>query len=179
MKKSTNLKTSFLLALTLLLLFSFDAAAQPKKGAAKNQPATAAKTNAGKITMLLDKSVGQYTKLSDTVWTVAYQGETIGDFDLIVATAPGTELVVISAILAKKKDLRVTEDLLYKLLQYNNTADYVKVGFDDQDDLFLRAELNLRLIDQKEFKTVIEQVAAAASQLHEQISGSIKAESKQ
>ena len=174
MKNLILLKSTFLATALCLLLFSFPSTAQTKKVAPKTKPApAAAKDNAGKITQLLGKSVEQYRKITENIWTVAYQGESIGKFDLIVATVPDTELFFMSVPLAKKKDLRINEDLLYKLLRYNNSADYVKVGFDDDGDLFLRAEVNARLIDLKEFKIIIEQVAAASNQLHEQIKDSI------
>ena len=65
------------------------------------------------------------------------------------------------------------QPLLYRLLKYNNTADYVKVGFDDDEDLFVRAELNTKTTDFPLFKEVLEQVGAAADELYAQIKPSL------
>ena len=174
MKKHKDLKLLLLAALSLILFTSHQTTAQ-QKPAPKVKIVTSAGTKniAVKIGQFLEKSGGKYTKFADTIWTVAYQGTSLKNFDVMVATLPNTELIVMSVTIAKKKDIRLTQDLLYKLLEYNDMADYVKAGFDDEGDLFLRADLNGRLIDLQEFNVVLEQLAAASDDLHKQIKTSL------
>lgn len=170
MKKYKSMSLLLSAAFSLILLTSQQTTAQ-QKSAPKVKIATSAGTKnvAGKIGQFIEKGGGKYTKFSDTVWTVAYQGTSLKNFDVMVGTLPDTELFVMSVTIAKKKDIRLTQDLLYKLLQYNDMADYVKSGFDEEGNLFLRADLNGRLIDLQEFNAVIEQLAAASDDLHKQI----------
>lgn len=122
-----------------------------------------------KIRQYLEQFGGSYTKVSETAWTVPYQGKSLKNYDVFVSTVPNSDLVVIGVTMATKKNLKPSQDLYLKLLKYNNAADSVKVGIDDDGDLFLRADVNGRTMDFQEFKEVVEQVAAATDELHSQV----------
>lgn len=128
---------------------------------------------AAKIRQYLEQFGGSYTKVSDTTWTVPYQGKSWKSYDVYVSTIPNSDLVLIGVPVAAKKNLKPSQDLYLKLLKYNNTVDSVKVGIDDDGDLFLRADVNGRTMDFQEFKEVLEQVAAATDELHSQIKSAI------
>jgi hypothetical protein len=122
-----------------------------------------------KIAQFLEQFGGTYTKASDAVWVVPFKGKALDSVDVLVAVAPESNVMVIGATIAKKKDLRLSQALLYRLLKYNHSADYVKVGFDDDDDLFVRAELNAKTLDFQSFKEVLDQVGAVSDDLYAQI----------
>lgn len=130
-------------------------------------------STAAKIRQYLEQFSGSYTKVSDTTWTIPYQGKSWKSYDVYVSTIPNSDLVLIGVPVAAKKNLKPSQDLYLKLLKYNNTVDSVKVGIDDDGDLFLRADVNGRTMDFQEFKEVVEQVAAATDELHSQIKSAI------
>lgn len=160
----TNFKKAILLTVVLFFtsLFSQQVLAQKSNVDSKN-----IKT---KIAQFLEKQ-GSYTKVSDGVWTVPYRGNSIKNFDVLVITGAEIELVIMKVTVAKKKEIPLKPDLLYKILKFS--ADQVKVGIDDRGDLFLQAEINARLTDYKEFIEVLNQAAAAADILHGQIKSSL------
>lgn len=122
-----------------------------------------------KTAQFLEQFGGTYTKAAEAVWVVPFKGKALANLDVVVAVSPESNLLIIGATIAKKQNLRRSEPLLYRLLKYNHSADYVKVGFDDDDDLFVRAELNAKTVDFQSFKAVLEQVGAAADELYAQI----------
>ena len=98
---------------------------------------------------------------SEAVWVVPFKGKALSEFNVYIATSPDSSLLVMSVTIAKKKNLKLSQPLLYRLLKYNNAADYVKVGFDDDEDLIMRADLNAKTADFQSFKEVLEQLGAA------------------
>jgi Putative bacterial sensory transduction regulator len=122
-----------------------------------------------KIEQFLEQFGGTYTKRTEGIWIVPFQGKSLESLEIFVAVSQETDTLLMGATLVNKKNLRVSESLLYQLLKFNHSADYVKVGFDDDEDLFLRAELNAKTIDSKSFKEILEQVGAATDELHAQI----------
>lgn len=145
-------------------------AQQPGSAAPATSPS---KDLQAKMTRFFEQFGSTYTKVSEGVWTIPYQGKSLTDFRVIIATTPNSDLVVVAVVIAEKKNLKLSQDLLYKLLKYNNAADQVKVGFDNEDDLFLRAEVDGRTLDLEGFRTIVEQVAAASDQVHGQIRASL------
>lgn len=162
-----------LVLLTLVLLTAQTSAgarqAPPKGGAQPAGAAAPAGDVPARIARLLDQSGLTYTKAGDGVWTMKFQGEALGEFNLFVATTPApSEIVVVAAVVAAKAEFKPSQELFLNLLRFNGNADQVKVGVDDDGDIFLRAEVNGRLLDLQEFKGVVEQVAAAANQVRGQ-----------
>jgi hypothetical protein len=160
----TNFKKVVLLTTVLIFFSSFS-----QQTFAQNQNADS-KNIKNKIAQFLEKQ-GTYTKVSDGIWTVPYKGKSIKNFEVLVITGAETELVVIGIKISKKKEIPLKPDLLYKILKFS--ADQVKVGIDDQGDLYLQAEINARLTDYKEFSEVLNQVTAGADILHGQIKSSL------
>jgi hypothetical protein len=131
--------------------------------------APAKQNTAAKVGQFLEQFGGTYTKAAEAVWVVPFEGKALSKFDVFVATSSDSNLAIIGVTVAKKKNLKLSQDLLLRLLKYNHSADYVKVGFDDDEDLFVRAELNAKTMDFASFKEVLEQVGAAADELYAQI----------
>ncbi|OUL18003.1 hypothetical protein [Nostoc sp. 106C] len=171
-------KLDLILLLALLVhIFSTSttAFAQQQKIGSSNLIAVTAeqKTIAAKIIQFLEQSKRSYTKVSDAVWTTPFKGKSFGDFDVTVITIPETDLLTMFVVVAEKKNLRLSQDILYKLLRYNISADQVKIGIDNDGNLLVRADVNARIMDLKEFNDMLDQVAAATDEVHEQIKGSL------
>jgi hypothetical protein len=160
---------SALLSALVLLATALSAAAQtPRRAPGSQGNRAAAPAGAAKLARLLDQSGLSYTKVSETVWTAQFKGESLGEYPVIIATVPSSDLIIIGVVVVPKAGYRPAPELFQSLLRFNDEADQVKVGIDSDGDIFLRAEMNLRLIDLAEFKAIIDQVAAAANQVHSQ-----------
>jgi hypothetical protein len=170
MKITMNTKTTFFIAaMFLIALFSSEIYAQKQNSESKSSSTTSANTKIieDKLEQFLKKS-GGFTKLSDHFWTKPSQGKSIGKFDLLVFFNPDGGEASVVVIIAEKKNIKLSQDLLYKILNFS--AARVKVGITDNGDLVLGIDMNGRLMDWQEFNDVTERVALAAGKLHGQIS---------
>lgn len=147
-------KLSLAAALVLLLVAQITPA---------QQAATQAKIPA-KLPELLEASGYNYTKAKENVWTIPFKGKSLTQFSVFVAYSAG--LVVVGAVPAEKRQLKVTPDLLHQLLKFNDDLDRVKVAIDSDGDISVRIDSSLRVLDAEEFKAVVEQVAAAADEVY-------------
>ena len=128
-------------------------------GQAKTDPKVVAK-----LAQIMEQSGYTYRKASDNVWVVDFKGKSLPEMSVFVTSAE--DLIVIGAVVAPKKSMKVTPELMFKLLKLANDIDRVKIGFDDDDDLFVRAEITARIFDVDAFKSAIEQVAAGTDKVH-------------
>jgi hypothetical protein len=130
-------------------------------------PAVPAKDSSD-IVLLLEKSGYKYTKVSDGVWEITFAGKNTGDFPVRLALAGNIVLAI--AKLADRKDLKMEQPMLVKLLECNDQFDFVKLSL-SKDMLYLRMETTTRLLDAQELKHVLEQVSAATDEIYPQIKG--------
>ncbi|MEK6302696.1 MAG: hypothetical protein AABO41_18455 [Acidobacteriota bacterium] len=117
-----------------------------------------------KLAQLLDKSGHAYTKAADNVWTIKFKGKSLSEFQLFVTSGGG--LIVIGTVVAEKGRFKATPEMALKLLRLTNDLDRVKIGLDKDGDLFVRIEASARVFDGVELKAAVEQVAAAADEVH-------------
>lgn len=119
----------------------------------------------------LARMIGQsgyvYKTIADNVWLVSFKGSSLTNIQVIVSSAEN--LIVMGVIVAKKDSLKVTPEMMFKLLRLVHDMDRVKIGFDDDEDLFVRAEVTAKCFELAEFKEQIEQVAAASDKVHANI----------
>ena len=97
------------------------------------------------------------------VWTISKHGENLGDFRVIVTTQKG--LLVTFVTVAKKVNIRRTAELDRAMLKMTYDLDSVKVGFDSDEDAYVRIDATLRVVDPTEFRTIVEQVTNVSEQL--------------
>ena len=126
---------------------------------AKNDPQTVAR-----LAGILERSGYAYKKAADNVWVVNFKGDSLADINVIVTSAD--DLIIMGVVVAEKSTMRVTPEMMRKLLKLTHEIDRVKIGLDSDDDLFVRAEVNGRLFDLEEFKSDMKQVAAASDKVH-------------
>jgi hypothetical protein len=156
-------------ALTCLGPLSVQAQVSDAVGAAAQASQAA---DAAKVEKLLKASGYTYTTHSANTWSVEFDRKNLGKFRVIVST--GSDLVVTFVILAKQAAIDKTPQLLETLVSSNHDYDYAKIGLDKDGDMFVRIDSPLRLIDAKELKSIIGQVANASDELFGKVSGSIK-----
>ncbi|HKG22378.1 MAG TPA: YbjN domain-containing protein [Blastocatellia bacterium] len=115
--------------------------------------------SAARVASLLEESGYAYTKAADSVWAVAFEGKSLPKFNVVASTQQ--DVLVLFTIVAEKKNLRLTPEDMQRLLKLNGDLDRVKIGVDKDGDLFVRIDLSIRVLDTRELKENIEQVAAA------------------
>ena len=74
-----------------------------------------------------------------------------------------------SDLVVKKAQMNRSDDLMLMLLRQDHTYDFVKVGLDADDDLFVRIDSTPRLLDLQAFKATVEQVAHSADEVYEKV----------
>ncbi len=116
-----------------------------------------------RVARVINETGLSFTKASESVWTVPYQGKARKDI-IVVASVTG-DLITLFSVVAEKKDLKPSPEMLQKLLKFNADFDRVKVGIDKDGDVFVRIDLSIRVLDKDELTVNVDQVAAAADDI--------------
>lgn len=152
------MKKQLLIFFAMVMLSAISAMAQTQSETPKLD-----KASASKIAQLLEESGHAYGKASANVWTVKFKGNNRDDISVIVIGHEG--MLIMVSVVAEQKDFKASPELMMKLLRLNDDYDRLKVGIDDDGDLFVRIDLSLRVVDAQEFKTNVEQISAAADEI--------------
>lgn len=99
----------------------------------------------------------RYTSPNQPVWAITRRGDARGEFKVVVTVRSG--ILIVFVTVEQKARIRRTPELDQKLLKMNHEYDYVKIGFDDDDDAFVRVDARVRLVDVAEFNETVDQVA--------------------
>lgn len=127
------------------------------------------KASATKIVQMLEESGAGYAKAADNVWVAKFIGKQKAE--IVVMVIGHENMLILSGVIAEKKEFKVSPDLMMQLLRLNDQYDRVKVGIDGDGDLFVRIDLSIRVVDAREFKENLDQASAAADEIY----GAIKA----
>ena len=160
-------------AVMLFVTFVVASAPMGARWLSQDPPAEQARASVSKVGRLLDESGYKFTKVADSVWTIPFEGKSLPSFTVIVSTQEN--IAVIFVILAKKAELNATPEMMRQLLQLNADLDKVKIGLDDSDDLFVRIDSGIRVMDVEEFKANVDQVSGATDEVHRRIKAYIRA----
>jgi hypothetical protein len=161
--KSTHLILRLIMALVIV---SLAVEAGQTKPQVKTEP-----QNVSRIPQLLDGAGYPYRKAGDNIWAVTFKGTFLTEMNVIVASAG--KLVIIGAVVARKNSMKLNTEAMSKLLRLAHDLDQVKIGFDKDEDLFLRAEVNGKCLEVDEFKAILEQVFAGVERAHDAIKASL------
>lgn len=112
-----------------------------------------------RVEKLLNQSGQKYTRLGMGAWIIRRNGQNLRYFQIVLSHRSGT--LITQVTVATAKSLQVNE-AAPNLLRLANKLDYVKVGLDTGDDLFVRNEARLKSLDLEEFTNNLDRVAAAA-----------------
>ncbi|HKR61849.1 MAG TPA: hypothetical protein VJS64_19335 [Pyrinomonadaceae bacterium] len=138
----------------LVLVFLLGANLAAKAQSTKRDP---------KVVQLVNGSGYQAKDFGDGIWLLDLKGTQKPKIELLLASGP--DFVVFGVILATKSEMSVNAEMMFKLMKFNNAYDYVKLGFDNDDDLFLRAEIKTKSLDRTEFNETIERVRKDADEV--------------
>lgn len=123
--------------------------------------------DADRVTEITSSSKFTVTKRDagkQPIWTITRRAEHLKEFDVILMIKNG---VLISFVtVAPKASIRRTPELMEKMLKMNYEYDSVKIGFDEDDDAYVRIDERLRIVDAQEFDAIIEQVSSVADALY-------------
>lgn len=92
------------------------------------------------------------------------KGRNLTQIRLIIGAGPNT--LAVGAVVAPKRSLRVSADLMYKMMKLSYDLNYVRVCIDTDEDLLVMSQLKGNWLDLQEFKNTIERVAAAADRAY-------------
>jgi hypothetical protein len=148
----------------ILMTTAMFASAVLKADARRLAQAKSDSQTVAKLAQILERSGYTYKKAADNVWLVNFKGDSLADINVIVTSNEG--LIIMAVVVAEKSAMRVTPEMMRKLLKLTHEIDRVKIGFDNDDDLFVRSEVSARLFDLEEFKSDMQQVAAASDKIH-------------
>ena len=138
-------------------------------------PAALAQTGpTSKVGQLLKASSYDFSQKNDAVWSADFKGKALSSFRLVVAVQD--DVMVTFVTVAEKARVPLSVDFMHKLLRYNSTLDRVKVGLDDDGDLFVRCDASVRILDGKELAAIVDQVSAAADEVYKGIANSLISE---
>lgn len=147
-----------------------------KTHATTKKPASAAKgksaVETGKVERLLDGTGYKFVKRKPNVWSMAFAGKTLGKSVVVLTETP--KLLVIFTIVGTSAATDKTPQLMQILLRANSTFDYVKIGFDQDGDLFVRLDAPVRGTDSRQLKTDLDQLMSASDELAGQVAKFIK-----
>jgi hypothetical protein len=129
--------------------------------------ATGTATGTAKVDQLMKASGYDFSRKNDSVWAADFEGKSLKSFRLVVAVQD--DVLVSFVTIAEKARMPVNTAFMRKLLRYNSTLDRVKIGFDDDGDLFVRCDASVRVLDAKEFHSIVDQVSAASDEVYKGI----------
>lgn len=96
-----------------------------------------------------------YKKISETAWIVNYKNE-------IMLVAAQKEYFLVGIVIAKKGQFLTTSESLSEILKLVHLLDFVKIGIDNDGDLFIRTEQKCKTLEKQEFLNYISIVNEAA-----------------
>ena len=131
----------------------------------------ASAASAAKVDQLAKASGYDFARKNDTVWAADFQGKNLKSFRLVVAVQD--DVMVTFVTLVEKARVPETTAFMHKLLHYNSTLDRVKIGLDDDGDLFVRCDASVRAVDSKEFHAIVDQVSAATDEVYKGIASAL------
>ena len=88
------------------------------------------------------------------------------DLQGLILIAEQSDMVVIGTVVRTKATLDTSAATLLKLMRLSNDLDYVKIGIDNDGDLFVRVELRARMLDAAGFKTAVQDVISASAKAY-------------
>ena len=113
-----------------------------------------------RVSALLSASRIKFLKHSspkNVAWTIDRRGAERGEFQVVVTVK--SDLLIVFVTVEQKARVQRTPELDQKLLKMSHKFDFAKIGIDDDDDVFVRIDTHLRLLDSAALVEIVEQVA--------------------
>ena len=123
-----------------------------------------------RVSALLSASKYKFVKHSsakNAAWTIDRRGAERGEFQVVV-TVKG-DLLIVFVTVEQKARIQRTPELDQKLLKMSHKFDFVKIGIDDDDDVFVRIDTHLRLLDSAALVEIVEQVSRVTDLVYREL----------
>ena len=120
-----------------------------------------------RVSALLSASKIKFAKHSspkNVAWTIDRRGAERGQFQVVV-TVKG-DLLIVFVTVEQKARIQRTPELDQKLLKMSHKFDFAKIGIDDDDDVFVRIDTHLRLLDSAALVEIVEQVSRVTDNVY-------------
>lgn len=136
------------------------------QSAAQTAPAKPLSVSAAakKIDGLLKRTSYQWQQLDSVTWTIPFKGNNKETLTVIITESAG--LTIVFCVIDTELGKMLNAAQLLQLMKSNLDFDRVKLGIDDEGGLMVRSDISTRIMDFEELETNIEQVAAAADEVH-------------
>lgn len=144
----------------LIYFFSGSAAARPAR---LNKPQTAA-AFPQEFESLLQQSGYDVKKVKANSWYIERVGKVHPRIRILIGSSSTS--VAINAVIASKRNLRLTADAYYKLMKLSYDFNYVRICIDTDNDLIVMAQRKSIWLNLQELKDTIEKVTTAADRAY-------------
>jgi len=113
---------------------------------------------------LLRQSGYDVKKVKANSWYVERVGKAHPRIRILIGSSSTS--VAIAAVVAPKRNLRLTPDAYFKLMKLSYDLNYVRICLDPDDDLIVMAQRKVAWLTLQELKDTIEKVTAAADRTY-------------
>lgn len=127
----------------------------------KTQTAAAAQSP---LEDLLRQSGYDVKKVKANSWYIERVGKVHPRIRILIGSSSSS--VAIGAVVASKRNLRLTAEAYYKLMKTSYDLNYVRICIDTDDDLIVMAQRKIAWLNLQELKETIEKVTAAADRTY-------------
>ncbi len=145
------------LTLLIILILGVPALAQTARPKANSRGGG----GTANIPTLLERSKLNYAKIADNIWEINFTGQNAKEFSMRIVTTE--DLVLMMVKLADRKDVNASGVLPVRLLELNDKVDQVKFALSG-DMLYARVEIHARLLDDSEFRYLIDQLSGGVAE---------------
>jgi len=123
-------------------------------------PAQTSPAEEARVSSLLSAAKVKFVKHSgskSTAWTIDRRSAERGEFQVVLTVK--SDLLIVFVTVEQKARIQRTPELDQKLLKMSYKFDFAKIGIDNDDDVFVRIDTHLRLLDSAALVEIIEQVS--------------------
>lgn len=150
------------LFVTCGLVYFFSGSAEARPARLRNVQTAAAPQS--QFEDLLRQSGYDVKKVKANSWYIERIGKVHPRIRILIGSSPSS--VAIGAVVASKRNLRLTADAYYKLMKLSYDLNYVRICIDTDDDLIVMAQRKGVWLNLQELKDTIEKVTAAADRAY-------------
>jgi hypothetical protein len=105
-----------------------------------------------------------YHRVKPNSWYINMKGKELPQIRILVGT--GSNSLAVGAVVVPKARLRVTAEAMQKMMKLSYDLNYVRVCIDPDEDLIVLSQARDKWLDQQEFSSTVERVAAAADRAY-------------
>ena len=158
-KRIQHLLPVLLITCGLVYFFPSSADARPAR-ISRSQTAAAQ----SQFEDLLRQSGYDVKKVKANSWYIERVGKAHPRIRILIGSSSAS--VAITAVVAPKRNLRLTADAYFKLMKLSYDLNYVRICMETDDDLIVMAQRKVAWLNLQELKDTIEKVTAAADRAY-------------